>query len=180
MSKEEFKCTQCKITKHKSFFSQRRGQNSAKGIYSYCKDCGNKNSKRSLDNNPEAKKKKILRINSLRAMKRKALKDFIDAYKVSIGCARCSYSEFGTSLQFHHLDPESKDDRVSNMIAGVKSLSEIQKEIDKCIILCGNCHAGVHGNLISKHELTEMALQKLPPLQLTSWSSILCELESTL
>ena len=47
-------------------------------------------------------------------------------------------------LDFHHTDPKTKTDTVSRMTQDCKSIMLIDKEIEKCIVLCGNCHAKEH------------------------------------
>jgi hypothetical protein len=42
-------------------------------------------------------------------------------------------------LEFHHLRQCDKLSELSNMLKG-SSLSRIQEEIDKCVVLCANCH----------------------------------------
>lgn len=58
-------------------------------------------------------------------------------------CSRCGYSKCITALQFHHLDPSEKD---FNVGAKIKSWDKIKEEVDKCILLCSNCHAEEHHN----------------------------------
>jgi hypothetical protein len=57
-------------------------------------------------------------------------------------CSLCGYSKHLGSLQFHHLDPSKKDFRLGKM--GSHSLDKILKEVDKCVLLCSNCHQEVH------------------------------------
>jgi hypothetical protein len=55
-------------------------------------------------------------------------------------CSKCSYDKYTGALQFHHVNPSEKDFGLSKD-AFTKSWETIQKEIEKCILLCGNCHA---------------------------------------
>ena len=44
-------------------------------------------------------------------------------------------------LEFHHVDKKTKSGEISGMIDNIKcSLDELKAEINKCIILCSNCH----------------------------------------
>lgn len=45
-------------------------------------------------------------------------------------------------LCFHHLDPATKETEVSKMCSW--SLDKIKAEINKCVVLCLNCHPLVH------------------------------------
>ena len=60
-------------------------------------------------------------------------------------CAHCGYDKFYGALTFHHLDPSMKRYEWKQM----KFLHRrtIRKELDKCILLCNNCHAEEHAKL---------------------------------
>lgn len=61
-------------------------------------------------------------------------------------CVICGYHKCVGSLSFHHLDPTQKDFRLSRWTGG--SFSEkIKKELDKCVLLCSNCHGEVHAGI---------------------------------
>lgn len=53
-------------------------------------------------------------------------------------CSKCSYNRCIIALEFHHLDPSLKKFR----IAGNHCIrwESIKEELDKCILLCANCH----------------------------------------
>lgn len=64
-------------------------------------------------------------------------------------CSRCGYSEFLAGLDFHHLS--DKDIDVAKLIArsarGTQyQLEKLFNEIEKCILLCRNCHSAYHAN----------------------------------
>ena len=46
-------------------------------------------------------------------------------------------------MVFHHLDPSKKDFGLS-MRGLTRSWEKMRTELDKCILLCANCHAEVH------------------------------------
>jgi hypothetical protein len=59
-----------------------------------------------------------------------------------------SYDRYPGALQFHHLDPRSKQLHVSQN--GITlSLETIRDEVRKCVLLCSNCHAEVEGGIAS-------------------------------
>lgn len=64
------------------------------------------------------------------------------AIKIERGCAHCGYNENPAALQFHHTDPAKKLAGVASLI--YKSWSLVLAELDKCIVLCANCHAIHH------------------------------------
>lgn len=70
---------------------------------------------------------------------------FIDSIKKS-GCIICGYKQCSDALVFHHRDLNEKDFSISK--GASKSLESVKAEINKCIVICSNCHAEVHAGLI--------------------------------
>lgn len=64
--------------------------------------------------------------------------------KIGLKCAKCGYDKCGASLEFHHINPEEKDERIARMISNNYSLETVKKEIEKCVVLCSNCHHEFH------------------------------------
>jgi len=67
-------------------------------------------------------------------------KAFVDSLKIK--CSKCDESD-PICLDFHHLDPSEKEGQISRM-ANSSSREKLLAEIDKCIILCSNCHRKEH------------------------------------
>lgn len=60
-------------------------------------------------------------------------------------CEKCGYNKCDGALQFHHLNPNEKEFTISNTNLGnLKTFEDFYKEVDKCILLCANCHAEEH------------------------------------
>jgi transposase len=57
-------------------------------------------------------------------------------------CEICGYSRYYGALQFHHIDPGSKEFSISRN-GTTRSFDEVCAEADKCVLLCANCHAEV-------------------------------------
>lgn len=74
--------------------------------------------------------------------KRRILK-WIRDYKADKACCRCG-EDHPACLEFHHRDPSSKDIPIAEAHNKGWSIERIQNEIDKCDILCANCHAKEH------------------------------------
>ena len=70
-------------------------------------------------------------------------KSFILEIKRNKSCELCGYKEHAEILHFHHKDINEKKFEMNNASSGY-SIKTIQKEIDKCMILCPNCHAWIH------------------------------------
>lgn len=57
-------------------------------------------------------------------------------------CERCGYQkDVPGAFVFHHRDPKEKSFQIAQYKGGLKML---KKEVDKCDLLCANCHAEVH------------------------------------
>ena len=61
------------------------------------------------------------------------------------GCNRCDEKN-PACLDFHHVDEEEKEMAVGKMISFGYSKDRIRNEIEKCIVLCANCHRKEHYN----------------------------------
>lgn len=59
----------------------------------------------------------------------------------------CGYNRCTRALGFHHLDPSKKDFGIGG--AHSRSWAVIQAELDKCILVCSNCHDEIHDGMIS-------------------------------
>jgi predicted HNH restriction endonuclease len=75
--------------------------------------------------------------------RRKTLRDKAVAY-LGGQCRICKYDKCPAAFDFHHTDPMEKDFNIS---AGLTSWERIQPELDKCVLLCSNCHREVHDGL---------------------------------
>ena len=89
-------------------------------------------------------------INTIKSRKKKH-KKFVE-YKIKRGCDICGYNTFGGSLDFHHIDPQTKTMRIEAKHF-VSNSKKIKKELDKCILVCKNCHYELHNLLL--HNINE-------------------------
>lgn len=62
-------------------------------------------------------------------------------------CANCGYSRCIKALEFHHIDESKKDFGISHK-GYTRSWERVKLELDKCIILCANCHREIHEGLL--------------------------------
>lgn len=58
-------------------------------------------------------------------------------------CQLCGYSRCSAALEFHHLNPNEKDFGIAAN-GHTKSFEKIKQELDKCILVCSNCHQELH------------------------------------
>jgi hypothetical protein len=63
----------------------------------------------------------------------------IQQYKMSAGCADCGFAQHPMALEFDHRPGTEKLFNVGEQI-GNKSMDTLWAEIDKCDVVCANCH----------------------------------------
>ena len=87
--------------------------------------------------------------------RRKKLRELAREYRGG-KCEICGYSKSQRALSFHHKDPKKKSFGIS-MKGLTRSWEKIRLEIDKCILLCANCHMEVHDGItqLPKETLVE-------------------------
>jgi hypothetical protein len=66
-------------------------------------------------------------------------------------CMACGFDKYFCSLDFHHKDPSVKSPRYGSMRGW--SWERILVELEKCILLCKNCHAATHAGLLQIDKL---------------------------
>lgn len=105
-----------------------------------------KNKQRVLDYNREYRKihkerdreKKALRMVKSRAEKKQKAVDYMGNK-----CLDCQQSFPNCCYDFHHLDPTKKDLSLAQLV-GSRSWERILVELEKCVMLCSNCHRVRH------------------------------------
>ena len=71
--------------------------------------------------------------------RRLVTRKYIYDYLLSHPCEQCWESR-PVCLEFHHVNPENKRYSLSLWVSRDLSISTINKEIEKCQVLCSNCH----------------------------------------
>lgn len=69
-------------------------------------------------------------------------KEWVQEYKRTLGCGLCP-ERHPVCLDFHHMDPALKDVNVSVALAHW-SIERLEAEIQKCVVICSNCHRKLH------------------------------------
>lgn len=86
------------------------------------------------------------------AQRKETFSSKILAYLTRLGkpyaCEKCAYTGVWGSLDFHHIDPKAKDFNIGDSgnltISDERFSSEIEPELNKCQLLCPNCHRQEH------------------------------------
>ena len=125
-------CQSCKLQKEESDFVKNT---------KICRVCNNTKIKNFYKNNSSYRQSVKIRSALATQLHRKIINEFKSFY----GCYFCAEID-PICLQFHHLNPTEKDFEIHG---GTKSsLNRYKQEIDKCEILCANCHLKVHANTL--------------------------------
>lgn len=131
---ETKKCTKCgKILPVEMF----RWRNQSKGQRrAQCKICQSLQDKKYYKNSNERQAQ--VKQNTLSYIERNA--KYIEERR-SVGCQKCG-EQRPYLLDFHHVNPAEKEYTIHEMRG--YSLERLQKELDKCVVLCANCHREFH------------------------------------
>ena len=103
----------------------------------YCKPCQSEYSSEWYKNNRDKIIAKTKR-NSERILK------WLQDYKIEHGCSKCGYNTHAVALDFHHVDETKKEFSLYAAQRRRYGMERIKKEVDKCIVLCANCHRVHH------------------------------------
>lgn len=131
------KCCKCKIDKDLKHFSINKSKKD--GFNPSCRDCHNKYTKQHYLNNKEYYKKKAKQSSK----ENNGLKDWYFGLKKTLKCEKCEENH-PACLDFHHIDNNSKLMTVAQMYQLNFTKEKIIEEIDKCTVLCSNCHRKLH------------------------------------
>jgi len=128
------KCPKCQIEKKLDQFNKNGNK-----LASWCKECVKLNCKLDYENHKEIRKEKFIKQNRKKT-------EFLASLKKDKFCEKCGYNKCYVALDYHHIDPSKKKFKISesNRTIGVESLKILYEEIEKCLILCANCHREFH------------------------------------
>lgn len=130
-------CNKCGKEKPIKEFSWR---NKNKGIKaSNCKECHKKYSHNHYIKNKEAYIEKAKKW-------RYKMREWFNELKGNLKCEICGEDHI-SCLDFHHENLEEKEINVSQTLSRGWSKKRILEEINKCTILCSNCHRKLHWRL---------------------------------
>ena len=82
--------------------------------------------------------------NTQRTLNRRAdNRSWLNDRKESIGCEHCGLAE-ASVLDFHHRNPDQKKMAVNEMVTYGYGKDALRAELQKCVVLCANCHRREH------------------------------------
>ncbi len=111
-------CRKCGIPKPRSEFSTRNKTGRKPAPYSWCRTCENESARE----------------------RHRLVFDAVTAIKLERGCIDCGYRTDPAALEFDHLPGCEKLFSISQGCT-TRSLEKVLAEIEKCEVVCANCHA---------------------------------------
>ena len=130
------KCDHCKQPKEEEEFNWRF---KSLGIRAKtCRECAHKHNKKYFEG--PAKERHLQQVRERKELARQVAREFVYNYLLTHPCEHCGENDVRV-LEFHHVG--DKDMAVGYMVSGGWSVPRIQAEIDKCDVLCANCHRRV-------------------------------------
>lgn len=125
-------CSSCTLEKPISQFNKK--SSSKDNLSVYCKECNKQKLKEHYYSNKE------LYYNKQKRRREKLQKCFVE-YKKTLKCIKCEEDRWWV-LDFHHRDSSTKEGYISNLLH--KSKKAFEDELEKCDVLCANCHRDTH------------------------------------
>ena len=108
-------------------------------LYNMCMNSSRKDTRKYSD-----RREYIIRAVSRR---RRKIKTLAIEYKGG-KCQLCGYYKFPGALELHHIDPKQKAFAIGQY-GHSRSWMRVKKELDKCVLLCANCHREVAAGIIT-------------------------------
>jgi len=125
-------CSKCKQIKSLTEFNKHK-----RGATSWCKECVRERSRRYYEEKSEIVKAR----NKIYLQERRK---WYNEYKQTLKCSKCGENH-PACLEFHHQNPKEKEFGISEALRQLNlGKEDILKEIDKCEVLCSNCHKKLH------------------------------------
>lgn len=124
-------CNQCKRFLPTEDFQLRK--DSKDGFRGQCKYCRSKNTVEWYRNNPKARIKRD-------ENRRKNIREWMDEIKSSNPCSDCKKIFPPCVMDWDHLPGSIKTKPIAVLVKNRISKTTIMKELEKCELVCANCH----------------------------------------
>ena len=124
-------CLQDKPTSEFAFRNKSKGTRAGE-----CKTCHNRYGKAWYQRN---RAKQMAYVNARRRRLSEQIRLFLLDYLKSHPCRVCGIDN-PVVLEFHHKNPQEKKYNIAHLIHRGCTLEVVKKEVEKCDVLCANCH----------------------------------------
>ena len=75
-------------------------------------------------------------------------------------CSICGYDKNYAALEFHHVDQSSKSFQLDSRHLSNTSMKSIMNEVEKCILVCSNCHKEIHNPSLNSDVVKNLETNK--------------------
>jgi hypothetical protein len=134
-------CTKCGRDIESTTPKEMQGYNKPKRKRTQCYICSPYYNKKSNKTPEEIEEMKAKSVDAVRKRRLKIKQMAVD-YKGG-KCEKCGYDKCIDALEFHHLNESEKEFGIGEK-GHTRSWEDIKKELDKCVLLCANCHREEH------------------------------------
>lgn len=80
--------------------------------------------------------------------RRDKIVEWMREYKSKLTCVKCGEATTAC-LDFHHRDGKTKDISIAMFRQKGWGIEHIKREMEKCVVICANCHRKLHAGLLS-------------------------------
>ena len=101
------------------------------------------------------KKDVIQKINA----KKKVHRTWFVNYKKQLACVTCGF-DHPAALDFHHVERKKSNRKVHELVGDGNTKKRILEEIEKCVVLCSNCHRVHHHDEREINKYKKLAKKK--------------------
>lgn len=137
-------CTVCRAEKTLAEFGKNKTKSD--GLQSHCLSCGRERNKSWYAQNKEYQNEKTSKQSKAR---RELYVSRTRKIASSYGCQLCKECD-PVVLDFHHV--RDKKFHIADAVGTGVSWERIDQEIQKCVVLCANCHRRVHAGQLQIDE----------------------------
>ncbi|MBA7572885.1 hypothetical protein ES708_14672 [subsurface metagenome] len=92
--------------------------------------------------NKQYRKDNAEKIREYYKKRKEKIRQYVQDYKILRGCKVCGYNKCASALEFHHNG--DKEFNVATYVQNCISIETIEREMEKCEVLCANCHREWH------------------------------------
>ena len=105
-----------------------------------CRECVHGFNKKYFEG--PAKERHLQQVNERKQEAREFAREYVINYLLTHLCEECGESDIRV-LEFHHRNGSEKEKAVAALVSSGYSVARIQEEINRCRVLCANCHRKV-------------------------------------
>lgn len=83
------------------------------------------------------------RLSAYAKQNKKNVREWFVSFKAKLSCMKCG-EDHPACIQFHHREPKLKRFSIGVAVGSGLAIATILEEIEKCDVLCANCHMKWH------------------------------------